>query len=201
MKQLNRIALCLIALLGIVGYLDYALLREPALPDHCHPDWCDKQDCETIPVVKFGGRLPDAFLAAEIDEKTEKALDAKRSSKWPACERAFKKLHPFCAYCGGTLNIQVHHVHQFRDMTAEQKGTDAPGGELDWDNLISLCENQPEDHHLKIGHLGNFKHSNPNVREDCAKHRAEMEALGTWVPVEEEEKHECVIINGKKVCK
>jgi hypothetical protein len=102
------------------------------------------------------------------------------------------KPHPVCAFCGFKPNpcsvilenrkrLQAHHGRTaFKDMTPEQKGTDEPGGEYDENNLIALCERHPENHHLNIGHDGNFKHENPNVFEDCKANEAKLRKLGTW---------------------
>jgi 5-methylcytosine-specific restriction endonuclease McrA len=109
---------------------------------------------------------PRVGILKLIDEQKE------RSSKWPALRKHFLEAHPYCAYCGARENLQVHHIRPFHlDPTLE----------LDPTNLIVLCETPGIDHHLHIGHLGNFRsEGNPNVKEDCAKHEAEMKAAGTW---------------------
>jgi hypothetical protein len=83
-----------------------------------------------------------------------------RSPHWPHVEKAVLHLHPFCACCGKdkpTKGLQVHHVIPFHFATALGR----PDLELDPRNLIVLCEtehNDPEaNHHLAVGHLGNFK--------------------------------------------
>jgi len=95
-----------------------------------------------------------------------------RSEHWPACEHAFLAAHPRCAAClpGQSLGagVQVHHVWPFHWI----KLLGFPWLELDFRNLIGLCEAEhtrpAEDHHLWLGHLGSFKSNNPNVREDAA---------------------------------
>ena len=95
-----------------------------------------------------------------------------RSSKWPTLRKHFLEAHPYCAYCGAKDRLQVHHIKPFHID---------PNLELDTNNLIVLCETPGTDHHLEIGHLGNFhSEGNPNVVEDCRKHRAELEAAGKW---------------------
>ena len=42
-----------------------------------------------------------------------------------------------------------------------------PQLELDPNNLITLCMGKLECH-LQLGHLGNFKFYNPNIRKDAA---------------------------------
>ncbi len=92
-----------------------------------------------------------------------------RSTHWPTFEHHFAIKFPRrCAYCGRIDGVQLHHISPFHLH---------PELELDENNVIWLCENAPEDHHLHIGHLGNFRTSfNPNVREDCKKHLAEINA-------------------------
>lgn len=100
--------------------------------------------------------------------------------------------HERCAYCGfrpspnaknpeDQKRLQVHHGRRaFKDMNSDQRGTDEPEGEYDPNNLIALCERHPSNHHLNIGHMGNFKLENPNVFADCAKHEKDMRKAGTW---------------------
>ncbi len=127
--------------------------------------------CQSPPQAQH--KPPESFSRGVEEDK-------RRGSKWESVRKEFLRAHPLCAYCGGTERLQVHHVHQFDEMTDAQRGTDSPGGEYDFENLITLCEVQPEDHHLRIGHSGNFKTSNPNVKADCVRHEAEMRAAGTW---------------------
>lgn len=107
---------------------------------------------------------PAAFLEAV-------KLDAKRSSHWAALRKKIIAAHPYCAYCGSKQNLQAHHIRPFHLH---------PELELDPKNVIVLCETPGTDHHLHIGHAGNFKSENPNVVEDCAKNRSMMEFAGTW---------------------
>ena len=89
-------------------------------------------------------------------------VDAKRSDKWPTVEKHFREAHPTCAACGGTVRLNVHHCLPFHLD---------PEKELDPTNLITLCMGEKECH-LHIGHDGNFKFYNPNVRKD-AQHALE----------------------------
>lgn len=77
---------------------------------------------------------------------------AARSSKWPAVRRSFVKLNPYCAACGTTKELEVHHV------------IPEPARELDTANLMTLCQ----DCHLFIGHLKDWTGHNPHAREDAA---------------------------------
>lgn len=83
-----------------------------------------------------------------------------RSPKWHSVKVAHLKKEPACQFCGGIDHPEVHHVKPFHlDRTKE----------LSDSNLITLCEAPGKMCHLKVGHAGNWKSYNPNVREDCAK--------------------------------
>ena len=134
-------------------------------------------------------RVPADFAAAVKS-------DSARSSKWESVRKLHLKREPCCAWCGGTFNLQVHHIHPFA-LTPGGHGSDAPGGELDDGkdgtgkdgNLITLCmvpkdkAKRPEDadHHELYGHSGHFKGGeNLQVREQCAAHEKELRAAGKW---------------------
>jgi hypothetical protein len=92
-----------------------------------------------------------------------------RSPHWPAVERTVLHLHPYCACCGAAKadkGLQVHHHLPFHYCIALGR----PDLEIDPRNLIVLCEtehNDPEpNHHLLLGHLGNFKSDNVHVDQD-----------------------------------
>ena len=84
-----------------------------------------------------------------------------RSSKWRSVRDAHIKSHPFCAVCGGTKKLNVHHIQPFHLN---------PDLELDPHNLISLCESKRHglNCHLLIGHLGNFRRINSESVTDSA---------------------------------
>ena len=90
-------------------------------------------------------------------------LGAKRSDKWPAVRKAHLVKEPFCQWCGGTKNLEVHHMHPFHLN---------PSLELDDSNLITLCECVGAECHLHHGHLDNWKGFNPTIasepRAPCA---------------------------------
>ncbi len=79
-----------------------------------------------------------------------------RSSGWFAVRNDFLMAYPRCSACGKTSDLEVHHVFPFHTH---------PELELDKTNLVTLCEY----HHLIVGHRGNWKNINPNVRKDCLK--------------------------------
>ena len=79
-----------------------------------------------------------------------------------AVRKSYREANPRCEACGGTNDLQVHHVRAFHcDDRLE----------LDQGNLITLCTDGPcnLNCHFVIGHAGNTKTNNPNVREDAAR--------------------------------
>lgn len=98
-------------------------------------------------IDKFQGKLPDG---------------SKRSDKWPALRKQFLHEFPRCSVCGTEKNVQAHHVKPFHDN---------PELELDYTNLIPLCEGFGQGHHLLFGHLGSFRSYNENVLKDAEEWR------------------------------
>lgn len=90
-----------------------------------------------------------------------------RSPQWPRVRNAYFTAHPACEFKGCKTHemklgdprrkFNVHHVEPFHIN---------PAKELDPRNLITLCVS-PENHHLYVGHLGDFQDVNPRVRRDC----------------------------------
>ncbi len=95
-------------------------------------------------------------LAAERDKEP---LGNLRSPEWPKVRAEHLKNNPTCACCGGTENLQVHHIKEFHNY---------PELELEPTNLITLCEgNKYLNCHLTYGHLGWYSINNPNVLDDA----------------------------------
>lgn len=116
--------------------------------------------------------LPDSRPNVPADFLQDVKTDTARSTRWHALRDKIVKAHPYCAYCGGTVKLQAHHIRPFYLH---------PELELDPENVIVLCEDPATDHHLHIGHLGNFKsEGNPDVVRDCQANEAKMRAAGTW---------------------
>ena len=87
-------------------------------------------------------------------------LLAGRSPRWPKLRRLWLKTEPTCAACGRLEFAQVHHVvavHLNRSL------------ELAWSNLMTLCEGGGCNHHLEVGHLGDWQDINSSARELAAK--------------------------------
>jgi hypothetical protein len=83
-----------------------------------------------------------------------------RSPQWAKVRKKHLKNNSECAVCGGTKQLNVHHIKPFHLH---------PELELDSTNLITLCENASYGIicHLLIGHLGNYKNINPNSIQDA----------------------------------
>lgn len=81
-----------------------------------------------------------------------------RHPKWPALRKRFLAEFSKCAVCGRSDNVTPHHIQPYHEF---------PLRELDWDNLISLCEGKTMNCHLWFGHGGNWRRWNPNVRDDA----------------------------------
>ena len=88
--------------------------------------------------------------------KTFFDLGVPRSGGWSTVRKHHLEKEGWCKYCGGTKNLAVHHIEPFHLH---------PEKELDDTNLITLCENYGNECHLKIGHFGNWKNFNPDVRK------------------------------------
>lgn len=91
----------------------------------------------------------------------------RRSPQWPRVRAAHLAAHPECAACGRRDRLAVHHIYPFG----------WPGGawlELERGNLITLCEGATINCHLWVGHLGDFRAANPQVRADAAAIRAKI---------------------------
>ena len=89
-----------------------------------------------------------------------------RSPQWPEVQRAcLEKNNYTCAACGiqGKGLIQVHHIIPFQYCVVYGR----PELEFNPKNLIPLCEGpNTNDHHVAIGHLGDFQHLNQDVLTD-----------------------------------
>jgi hypothetical protein len=93
-------------------------------------------------------------------------LSMPRSPQWPEVQRACLEQNQYkCAACGiqGEGLVQVHHIIPFQYCIVYGR----PELEFNPKNLIPLCEgSQTNDHHVAIGHLGDFQHLNQDVLTD-----------------------------------
>jgi hypothetical protein len=106
-----------------------------------------------------------------INNNTEiiNAHGVQRSGMWKTIEKNYKKTYPNCACCGLSepiVPIQVHHIIPVHFAVLLGR----PDLELDFRNLISLCESTAdlhcENHHNLLGHLHDFGSFNPRVTTD-----------------------------------
>jgi len=79
----------------------------------------------------------------------------RRSSGWRKARQQHIATESWCRACGRTSSLEVHHVVPFHQ---------SPELELEPSNLITLCENWGVQCHLKLGHFGNWKTINPDIR-------------------------------------
>lgn len=108
------------------------------------------------------------FIKDRMQGKAEKGQ--RRSSKWKDIRATHLKEHPECEVCGRKTELEVHHIIPF---------SIAPDKELDPENLITLCESKKNglNCHLLIGHLGNYRRFNPNVKADALEWRVKLGKL------------------------
>jgi 5-methylcytosine-specific restriction endonuclease McrA len=122
-------ALTFYALLGLAALFASLMLAEDLI----------------VLVARFWGILPKRPV-----------YGAARSARWPALRRKYLALHPHCAACGATEQMEVHHIRPFHLR---------PDLELDSENLIGLCEKHGC--HLAFGHNYDWQAFNSPVGEDC----------------------------------
>jgi hypothetical protein len=119
-------------------------------------------------------------------EEAIRTIGQGRSSRWPAVEKAFRKIHPQCVAClvKSVKHVQIHHRFPFHYCIALGR----PDLELDMRNLITLCEwpsHPSPDHHLLIGHLNSFRSSDLDIGNDALVFRgmsmAEIKKDPRWI--------------------
>lgn len=91
--------------------------------------------------------------------KGKRKIGEKRSPLWRQVRRDHLDLNPVCEVCGGDRKLEVHHIEPFHIR---------PDLELNPVNLITLCESGKGGLvcHLAVGHLGNYRSWNRNVKTD-----------------------------------
>lgn len=90
-------------------------------------------------------------------------MGAKRAPGWERVRKAHLFIYPRCSVCGGTKNLEVHHIIPFYIN---------PDFELNALNLITLCR----PHHFTFGHFENWLAYNPVVTDDAFYFSERMKA-------------------------
>lgn len=98
------------------------------------------------------------FGKTELKAESFQVTEIARSPKWDGVRRKHLLAQPSCQACGNTKNLSVHHIEPFHLR---------PDRELDFSNLLTLCEDGPNCH-LTFGHLRDWKQYNPQVVSDAA---------------------------------
>lgn len=83
---------------------------------------------------------------------------SRRSSRWPAVRKIHLQSFPRCEVCGTRRNVEVHHWLPFHLF---------PDKELEFSNLISLCESSSHNCHFIVGHCLDWQKYNANVWDDA----------------------------------
>lgn len=140
-KKLAERIFCIASLLVTVGFVIYFWSQ-------------DKPENNIGPYSQENAEL----APHEHDQFNPHVAMAPRSGSWPTVRKHFLQSpgNDSCAVCGSKEKLEVHHVDPFHLN---------PEKELDPTNLITLCH----EHHFHLGHLGNWKNSNPNVRVESKK--------------------------------
>lgn len=87
------------------------------------------------------------------------AAGQQRSSNWPAFLREHLR-GKVCCVCGATDGLTLHHVVPV--------SVDA-SRELDPTNVVPICDDSSTKRcHIMIGHLGDWRRWNPDVRQHAA---------------------------------
>ena len=88
-----------------------------------------------------------------------------RSGKWPGVRTQYLKINPFCAACGSTEKLEVHHVVPYHQDRSK---------ELDFENMITLCMGSGRCHFVH-GHLLSWQSHNKDVRMDSIRYYKKIE--------------------------
>lgn len=84
-----------------------------------------------------------------------------RHPHWRAVRQKHIEEFPYCAVCGCTTNLQVHHILPFHKF---------PEHELNPDNLITLgVKCRSGNHHYLFGHYQDWHDYNASVRRNTSE--------------------------------
>ncbi len=97
----------------------------------------------------------------------ESEYDFERSVEWKNLAKAHLQTHPFCLACGCKSvsgYLSVHHKYPYQLCNAVGRADLV----FDERNLITLCDGRgSEEHHLLLGHLGDWASFNPEAITDA----------------------------------
>lgn len=80
----------------------------------------------------------------------------RRSPHWPGVRAKHLYTEGWCRGCSGVSHLEVHHIVPFHIDKSK---------ELDDSNLITLCEFPGVNCHLDLGHRGDWKDFDPDIRK------------------------------------
>lgn len=104
--------------------------------------------------------------SSNMTEQLANFFSMPRSPQWPEVQHAcLVKNNYTCIACGiqGAGKVQVHHIIPFQYCTVYGR----PELEFNPKNLVPLCEGPgTNDHHIGLGHLGDFQYLNQDVLMD-----------------------------------
>lgn len=91
-----------------------------------------------------------------------------RDPRWPALRRKWLESHPYCYACGGDEHLTVHHIVPVHVSAA---------GELDENNLITLCEHPTHNCHFVHAHKCDWRRYEPEIVSVAGDYRRRMERM------------------------
>lgn len=89
---------------------------------------------------------------------------APRSGRWEQVRKDHLSVNGCCVACGGVLDLNVHHIRPYHLY---------PHLELDYNNLLTLCNHPARLCHFRVGHCHKWESYNPSVIKD-ARNQLEM---------------------------
>ncbi len=92
-------------------------------------------------------RIPPEPIDQQLESIDGMTFEGPRASEWVYVRNEFVRRHPRCEACGGSYNLNVHHIKPFHLY---------PELELDEDNLITLCRWHIKSCSVSISYLKSF---------------------------------------------
>lgn len=118
-------------------------------------------DQPEIVIIDATAHSAPVEYSEEAEAHVESGMLEARSGEWRSVRAAHIKDSPECVACGKRDQLYVHHIIPYHVN---------PKLELDRSNLVTFCF----DHHLGIGHNGNWKLYNLRCVEDAARVRKNL---------------------------